>query len=101
MTVTGTATLAYPAAENVTFVVPAVTPVTVKAAVPPEALTDEITVATPVSAETAVTTVSSANAGVVLEIVTVPAAPTTTEDATGSAANDGGEPMNKPAWVPA
>lgn len=89
-TVTGTITLAYPAAEKVTFTVPAVTPVTVKTASPPEALNVEVTVATLVSAETAVTTVSSGNGRAVLEIVTVPVAPATTEDGFGDASRAGG-----------
>lgn len=89
-TVTVTITLVYPAAEKVTFTVPAVTPMTVKTASPPEALNVEVTVATLVSAETAVTTVSSGNGRAVLEIVTVPVAPATTEDEFGDASRAGG-----------
>ena len=102
MTVTGTTTLAYPAAEKVTFDVPAVTPVTVKVAVPLEGLFDEVTVATPGVADTAVTALSSSNGLAVLEIVTVPEAPATTDAEAGEAVRAGGNPvMDRPPAVAA
>jgi hypothetical protein len=103
VTVTGTTTLAYPVAEKVTFDVPAETPVTVKDAVPPAAFTDEVTVATPSTADTALITVSSGTGWAVLEIVTVTAAPTATDEAAGDASSPGRDDpeMFKPLLVPA
>jgi hypothetical protein len=87
-TVTGTTTLAYPVAEKVTFDVPAETPATVNDALPPEEMAVDVTVATPGVADIALTDVPFGIARAALEIVTVPVAPTATDDNDGEASSE-------------